>query len=704
MSDNEPYDDRYERRGRRRRERERGPDPLTDPWPQRPSRRRSQEDPLTDPWPRRPTSGRPQNDPLTDPWRAETPVPRYEESGPATGGWDRREAARPRPEDQWRAQRSRSSAGQETAGWADPAPSQPLDPILDAPRNRQRHPRRGADRASGGADTDPLSASRVGGEVSAEADRGRQTGRRASRDGDPRPREDYAPRGHRHRRPEAERREDVGDPPLPARGHGQVDDRPRARRRAADAPPREEPREPNPWDPQEGEPELEPAAPRVLDFDSVPVRRKRARGMDEGGGDRAPGRRRRSAPAEETGRFEEGDGAEEPARRGSVPADDDGEDGAADRGRRSRQGRGRRSRSSRASGKAVRKRRGRRGRKGVVVVAIVALTAVIGGGGYVLARDYVFPPDFDGEGSGEVEVAVEDGASGAVIAEALEEKGVVASSRAFINALGDHGGEITPGTYRLRSQMSGEAAVAMLLDPDARIGVRVTIREGLRAERILEELSEKGGLPAEDLEAAYADEEGLGLPPYAEKGAEGYLFPDTYMVDRDAEAHEVLKKMVDRYKTAAEEIGLEQRAAEAGLTPNEAVSLAAIIQAEAGTVEDMPKISEVVYNRLEEGMNLKMDSTCFYAIEEYGIAMNSTQQQKCRESESGYETYFSEGLPAGPIVSPGKDALEAALEPSDDGWLYFVTTDPENSVTEFAKTEAQFFELRDEFNRNQGGG
>ncbi|GAA3746088.1 endolytic transglycosylase MltG [Salinactinospora qingdaonensis] len=383
-------------------------------------------------------------------------------------------------------------------------------------------------------------------------------------------------------------------------------------------------------------------------------------------------------------------------------SDEDDEPPRRDRKRRSAAGAGRRSTASRKSRRAVRKRRRNRG---AGIVAVLVLLLIVGGGGtagFTVLRTYVFPPDYDGEGEGSVKIVVEEGFTGTQIGQALKDEGVVASVRAFTNAIrGENSADFEPGTYELRLRMSAEAAVDMLLDPASRMGEQITIREGLRASEIMEQLAEESGVPLEEFEAAYEDPAALGLPDYAEQGAEGYLFPDTYAFDASADATQILTRMVDRYKQVAEEIELGKRAEQQGYTVNEIMAMAAIIQAESGSVADMPKVARVIYNRLDEGMMLQMDSTCFYALGEYGIALNDEQQQRCEASDSEYKTYFRQGLPVGPIVSPGKSAIEAALQPADGDWLYFVTTDPENGVTKFAETETKFWDLVEEFNQNQ---
>ncbi|MFB9800003.1 endolytic transglycosylase MltG, partial [Streptomonospora salina] len=335
-----------------------------------------------------------------------------------------------------------------------------------------------------------------------------------------------------------------------------------------------------------------------------------------------------------------------------------------------------------------------------VVLVCVVLVAGLAGGGY-LGRTYLFPPDYEGEGSGGVRITVAEGASGSAVASELADEGVVAGPRAFLNALDADGGNLEPGTYRMNERMSGEAAVAALMDPSSRVKAHITFKEGLRSSEILTLISEETDIPMERLRAALENGEQLGLPGYAEQGAEGYLFPDTYDMPADAGAPALLKRMVDRYHQVAEDVSLKEKADELNLTPDEALSVAAVVQAESGSAEDMPKVARVVYNRLQDGMQLGMDSTCFYVLDEYGIALTSDQVEKCENSGSEYATYGRTGLPAGPIVSPGRDAIEAALEPAEGDWLYFVATDPENGVTEFAETYDEFAQLKQEFERNR---
>ncbi|MFC0557178.1 endolytic transglycosylase MltG [Planotetraspora thailandica] len=364
----------------------------------------------------------------------------------------------------------------------------------------------------------------------------------------------------------------------------------------------------------------------------------------------------------------------------------------------------RRARGSRSQQRRSRKRRKRQRRKGhaATVFAVVVVVLVLGGVGYYgynWVRNVMIPADYTGQGTGEVSIEIKQGAIASDVAQTLEQQGVVASARAFINAIGAAGktASLQPGTYKLRKGMSAEAALAML-DPKNRITDNVTFQEGLRLSKIYEQLAKATGRPISAFKQAAKGD--IGLPSYAKGRLEGYAFPATYEIDPKMSPAEVLTAMVDRYTQTAEKLNLEQEAQQLGYSPHDIMTIASIIQAEAGKVSDMPKISRVIYNRLERNppMKLSMDSTVMYGLNKYGISASNADLQ----STSPYNTYRRYGLPPGPIANPGDHAIEAALHPADGNWLFFVTTDPKRGITKFAETEEQFIKLRDEFNRNYG--
>ncbi|MEV4359631.1 endolytic transglycosylase MltG [Nonomuraea sp. NPDC004186] len=373
--------------------------------------------------------------------------------------------------------------------------------------------------------------------------------------------------------------------------------------------------------------------------------------------------------------------------------------GAEDDGGRTRRTRG---------GRGGRRRRRRRNRGGFIapLLAFVVLAGIIGGGGYygyMWLNDALVPDDYTGQGTGEVVVEIKDGQSASDVAQELEKQGVVASARAFTNAIANanRSGSLQPGSYKLRKNMSAASAVALLI-PDNRMRATVTLKEGLRLSDTLKTLAQETGKPVKDFAAAAKDVDQLDLPKYAKGKLEGYAFPATYEVQPKTTASQILGAMVKRFNQTAEQMDLEGGAKALGHTPHEIMVIASIVQAEAGRQEDMPKIARVIYNRLERKpqMKLAMDSTVMYALNKYRTYATHAELQ----TKSPYNTYMYEGLPPGPIANPGDHAIQAALTPAKGDWLYFVATDPKSSITEFATTEAQRQALLAKCARNGGCG
>ncbi|GAA3148717.1 endolytic transglycosylase MltG [Planomonospora alba] len=378
-----------------------------------------------------------------------------------------------------------------------------------------------------------------------------------------------------------------------------------------------------------------------------------------------------------------------------VGAEDD--DGRSRRRSRASSGRG---------GKRGRRRKRRRNKGGFLapMLAVLILVGGIGAGGYygyTWLSDVMTPDDYTGQGTGEVTVEIEAGQTAGDVAQTLVEQDVVKSAKAFTNAIAAAGksSSLQPGVYLLRKQMSAAAAVE-LLDPGKQLLDRVTLKEGLRLSDTLTTLAKATGKPLKEFQQAARNARALGLPSYARSRLEGYAFPATYDITPNMSAADILTAMVDRFNETAEKEKLVAGAKELGRTPHEIITIASIVQAESGKADDMGKIARVIYNRLEEGRKLEMDSTVFYGLNKYGIAATNADL----ESTSPYNTYRRTGLPPGPIGNPGDHAIQAALNPPEGDWRWFVATDPERGITEFASTEAEFFRLKAKFEKSRTGG
>ena len=341
-------------------------------------------------------------------------------------------------------------------------------------------------------------------------------------------------------------------------------------------------------------------------------------------------------------------------------------------------------------------RRSRRRLSGCIPVAlalvvVLALVAVVGGvvwkGAGGLRDLFADPADFAGNGNGKVTVEVAEGELASDIAETLEQKGVVASTEAFTDeaARNSDSLSIQPGFYQLREQMSARSALDLLVSGETRIENEVTIPEGLTVEETLAELAEQTKVSEQAYRAAARRAEALGLPAYADGELEGYLFPATYPLPPGLGAAGVLELMLDRFRQAATVVGLDERAAEVDRTPAEVVTVASLVQAEARRPADFAKVAAVIYNRLDEGIKLDLDSTVQYATGGTGVFTTDKE----RADPSPYNTYANAGLPPGPIGAPGEQALDAALDPAEGRWTFFVTVNLETGRTLFTPSYSQ---------------
>ncbi|SNR77911.1 endolytic transglycosylase MltG [Blastococcus mobilis] len=319
--------------------------------------------------------------------------------------------------------------------------------------------------------------------------------------------------------------------------------------------------------------------------------------------------------------------------------------------------------------------RTRRRRNPIAVVASLLVLAglvvgiVLGGQRLVELVDPT-AQDYTGQGSGEVQVRVQDGDTLSDIARTLVTADVIASVGPFVDAAEADAAAvgIQPGVYEMRLQMSGQAALEHLLDPASRLLSRVTLPEGLTVERTLARIAEETGRPIEDIRAAAADPAALGLPAYTNGQLEGFLFPATYEVEPDDTSVDILRGMVQQFTEVAARLQLEQRAAAAGRSPMDVVTVASMIQSETRLDEERPDVGQVIYNRLDQGIALGIDATLAFGLGKSGNDLTAADLR----TDGPYNTRTRTGLPPTAISSPGEASLEAALAPSSGDLLYYV--------------------------------
>jgi len=323
----------------------------------------------------------------------------------------------------------------------------------------------------------------------------------------------------------------------------------------------------------------------------------------------------------------------------------------------------------------------------VLLVLGLAGAGALYGGRSLLGR-FGTIPDYAGEGSGSVLVRVEPGDTATDIAATLLAKGVVKSEGAFRDAAKDdpRSVSIQPGIYRLHKQMSGVAALALMLDPAARVLSRVTVPEGLTVAATLKLIADKTALPADDLQAAAKDTASLGLPAYAKGRLEGFLFPETYDVEPGTTAADLLQAMVAMYKERVDASGLSARAREVGLSPYQLLVVASLVEKETQRDDERGKVARVIYNRLDQDYFLGVDAAILYGLGRSRGGL--TQADLARDTP--YNNRIHKGLPPTPIANPGLASVKGAVEPAAGRWLYYVLNSDKSGRHIFTDDEDVF--------------
>jgi len=337
------------------------------------------------------------------------------------------------------------------------------------------------------------------------------------------------------------------------------------------------------------------------------------------------------------------------------------------------------------SSQPVRARR-RRPKWGIIVPAVAVIAALIAGAVFFVTQSFA-PSDYVGDGSGEVLFTIREGDTGDVIAVGLEDQKIIQSSETFYKLLLNQEPEpvFQVGTYRMRYEMSSQSALDALLDPENQVKLTVTIPEGYFASQAFERISEVTGLPLEDFTAASQDYVSFGVPPEA-PSIEGFLFPATYTFEPSQTASDIIQIMVDRMNQALDERNVAED------DRLRIVTMASIIQREAGSnPDDFYKVSRVFWNRLDPEVwpdgTLESDATVSYGTQRTDTVW--TLEKERADASNPYNTYANPGLPVGPIGLPGDLALDAALNPADGAWLFFVPVNLATGETVFSVTNAE---------------
>jgi UPF0755 protein len=259
------------------------------------------------------------------------------------------------------------------------------------------------------------------------------------------------------------------------------------------------------------------------------------------------------------------------------------------------------------------------------------------------------------------------------VAEKLEQAGVIESALMFkleARVGGYKDTEIKTGEYTFRPGTDADEILDKLTAGEAVPTVTITIPEGLTIEQTAQEVASQSGVSAAQFEeAARRTDYGYGfLEDPAIKSTQGFLFPKQYDFEKGTTASQMVTRMLEQYLLETQTMDISGAKERLHLSEYEIVTVASLIEKEAANAEERPLVASVIYNRLRKDMPLQIDATVFYALgrpkEELSFAD--------LKIDSPYNTYENTGLPPGPICSPSRQSLEAAINPAETDYLYYV--------------------------------
>lgn len=302
------------------------------------------------------------------------------------------------------------------------------------------------------------------------------------------------------------------------------------------------------------------------------------------------------------------------------------------------------------------------------LIVLLAFLAIITLGGTLWWTTNMSPVDSANKES--VIFIIQKGSGLKEIANKLEKENLIRNRIVFFlyTRLGKFEKKIQAGSFRLYKSMTAQEIAQNLTH--GTLDIWITISEGKRAAEIAEILKEN----------MYTYDSSW---PNILSAHEGYLFPDTYLIPKDADIQIIVNQMRGNFEQKYATLDLSN----SNSTQEEIVVLASLIEREAITNEEKPIIAGILTNRLNARMALQVDSTIQYAKGKNALTKKwwePVMLEEYQSVKSNYNTYLFAGLPPGPISNPGLEALKAAANPSDTDYLYYLHD--ENGKIRYAKT------------------
>lgn len=330
---------------------------------------------------------------------------------------------------------------------------------------------------------------------------------------------------------------------------------------------------------------------------------------------------------------------------------------------------------------------------GLVCVLIVVAIAVAGCMIYMNSLDKAF----DSSKPDTINITVESGSTTDDIGSLLEEKGIIGSATAFkyFSKFKSYDSKYQAGNYALSPAMK-LSEIADIIMSGKTNNMTVTIPEGYTIYQMADKLADEGLVDKEKFKSLLVN----GKFDYdflkgAQKGKnhlEGYLFPETYTIEYNADEKTIIETMLDQFGGIFND-EFKKQADKLGYSINDIIVIASVIERECQVDEERGKVASVIYNRLKEEMPLQMCSTVQYVLGKQKETLTNADT----EISSPYNTYINAGLPPGPICCPGLASIKAALYPEDTDYLYFVVSDKLDGTQKFSSDYNQFLKDKDAY-------
>lgn len=332
--------------------------------------------------------------------------------------------------------------------------------------------------------------------------------------------------------------------------------------------------------------------------------------------------------------------------------------------------------------------------KKILFALIIILLAVVG---FCILN--LKPVDADNKDDIYLDIA--EGSSTAQIAQRLDNRKVIRSPFAFklYSRLTGKSKKYKAGTYCFNQTMSAKEVSDIIVSGKI-AGRTITVLPGMSMDKIARMVEENGlATYREFMQEAKDGEFDVELNKYLPdpgltERLEGFLYPDTYTFGLDVKAYDIIDTMLKNFDKRMGE-GYVKAAKKQNISPKDLITIASIVEREAKMTEEKKKVASVIYNRLEIGMPLQMDSILSYIHKEDKIKASLEDTQV----DSPYNPYKNTGLPPGPICSPGKEAVEAAAEPADTEYLYFVASEKMDGSNVFSKDYKKFLKDKAKFDK-----